>query len=172
MSALDALSPTLQPVRAELLSRAAADADRVIADARQEAARIIEQGRDKARQLTEKARATGEAAGASAAAEQEATLRRALRREVLAAKGNAYQQWRRRAREAVLRLRDEPDYPRWCQVLRGAAAAVLGDGAEVTDHPDGGVMAQVGSRRLDLSLPAIADRALDEIAADTDELWS
>lgn len=172
MSALDALSPTLQPVRAELLSRAAADADRVIAEARQEAARILEQGHDKARQLTEKARATGEAAGFALAAEQQAALRRALRRDVLAAKDNGYQQWRRHAREAVLRLRDEPEYPRWCETLRGAAAGVLGDGAEVTDHPDGGVVAQLGCRRVDLSLPAIADRALDEIAADIDELWS
>lgn len=173
-SALDAdrrLS-TLQPVRAELLNRAAADGDRVIADARREAAAIIERGREQARQLTEKASVTGEAAGASAAAEQQAALQRGLRREVLAAKDDAYQQWRRRAREAVLRLRDEPDYPRWCRALRDAAAVALGDGAEVTEHPEGGVVAQLGSRRLDLSLPAIADRALDETAADVDELWS
>lgn len=168
----DTLSPALQPVRAELLSRAAADADRMIADARAEADRIIEQGNEKARQVTERARAAGEAAGASRAAAQQAALQRGLRREVLAAKDDAYQQWRRRAREAVLRLRDEPDYPRRCQTLRDAAAAVLGDDAEVTEHPDGGIVAQLGTRRMDLSLPAIADRALDEVAVNLGELWS
>ena len=98
MSALKAerVMPALQPVRAEILRRAAADAERLIADAQDEATRIIEQARETERQITETARAAGESAAALIVAEQGAALERSLRRELLSAQGNAYQQWRRR----------------------------------------------------------------------------
>lgn len=174
MTALKAerVLPALAPVRAEILRGAADDAEQMIADARQEAARIVEQGRETAQQITETARAAGEAAAASVAAEQGAALERRLRRELLVAQDNAYRQWRRRGTEAVLRLRDEPDYPGWRDLLRGTASAVLGADAQVKDDPDGGVVAQLGHRRMDLSLSALAERVLDRLAPEVDGLWS
>lgn len=174
MTTLDAdnVTATLETVRAELLRQATEDGERLIARGRDEATCIVEQGRDEARQLTEDARAAGRVAGAAAAAEQATALRRELRREVFAAKDHAYQLWRQRAREAVLQLCDDSDYPRWRQGLRSAASAVLGDDAVVSEHPSGGFVAQLGHRRADLSLAAVADRALDQIAADIEELWS
>ena len=174
MTALKAerVVPALQPVRAEILRRVAADAERLIADARDEATRIVEQARETARQITETARVAGESAAALVVAEQGAALERTLRRELLAAQDNAYQQWRRRGTEAVLRLRDEPVYPRWRDLLRGNASAVLGADAQMIDDPDGGVVAQLGHRQMDLSLSAIAERALDRIAPEVDGLWS
>ena len=76
------------------------------------------------------------------------------------------------APEAVLRLRDEPDYSRWRDLLRGNASAMLGADAQVKDDPGGGIVAQLGHRRVDLSLSAIAQRALDRIAPEVDGLWS
>jgi vacuolar-type H+-ATPase subunit E/Vma4 len=174
MTALKAerVMPALQPVRAEILRRAAADAEQLIADARDEATRIIEQAREMERQITETARAAGESAAALIVAEQGAALERSLRHELLAAQDNAYQQWRRRGTQAVLRLRDEPDYSRWRDLLRGNASAVLGADAQVKDDPGGGIVAQLGHRRVDLSLSAIAQRALDRIAPEVDGLWS
>lgn len=48
---------------------------------------------------------------------------------------------------------------------------LLGAGAEVTEHADGGVVAQVPGRRVDLSLTALADRALDGMGAEVRSLW-
>ena len=174
MSALraDRVMPALQPARAELLRRAGADADRTIDDARREAARIIEDATETARQVTEKARAAGEAAGTAVAAAEAASLRLALRRELLAAQDDAYRQWRERGCEAVLRLRDEPGYATWQRALVRTARKALGEGARVSDHPGGGVIAEHGRRRLDLSLSAIAARALEAIAPEVAALWA
>jgi vacuolar-type H+-ATPase subunit E/Vma4 len=168
----DRVMPALQPVRAELLRRASADADRMIDDARREAARIVEEATETARQVTEKARAAGEAAGAAVAAAEAASLRLALRRELLAAQDGAYRQWRERGCEAVLRLRDEPGYAAWRDALERTARATLGEGARVADDPGGGVIAEHGRRRLDLSLSAIAARAQEAIAPEIDGLWA
>lgn len=168
----DRVESALRPVRAELLRRAAADADRVLADARSAAERVVANAQINARAVTEKARAAGEAAGVRAAAADAAALRRELRREVLTAQDDAYRQWRRRGSEAVLRLRDDPGYAGWQDALRQIAGAALGEGAQVTEAPEGGVVAERGRRRLDLSLTAIAARALDQIAPTVDGLWS
>jgi len=49
---------------------------------------------------------------------------------------------------------------------------VLGAEATVTEHPAGGVVAQIGSRGLDLSLPALAARTLDEMSLEVSQLWA
>ena len=164
--------PALDPVRRELLGRAAADADRQIADARQEAQRILSGARDQAARLTETAAAAGQAAAAVVASQRRTALERALRGEVLAAQRDIYQQWRRRGAEAVLRLHDDPDYPRWAAALRAAAAKTLGADAAISEQPEGGVVAETGDRRADLSLAGIAERALDATVPQLGELWS
>ena len=168
----DRVMPALEPVRAELLRRAAADAQRLIAEANDEAASIVERAYDTARQMAENARAAGESAGEMASAEEGAALRRTLRRQLLAAQNNVYRQWRRRGTEAVLALRDDPDYSRWLEMLRGTAKAALGADAQLADSPAGGIVAHLGNRQLDLSLSAIAARALDRLAPEADGLWS
>ena len=43
--------------------------------------------------------------------------------------------------------------------------------AEVTEHSEGGVVARAPGRRVDLSLPALADRALDRLGGEVRALW-
>jgi vacuolar-type H+-ATPase subunit E/Vma4 len=168
----DRVMPALEPVRAELLRRAGADAQQMVADAEGEATRILKRAHDTARRVIEQARAAGESAAAAVVAEQGTALRRGLRRELLTTQDNAYQQWRRLGRQAVLRLRDEPGHSQRRDMLRKTAYAVLGADARVSDAPDGGVVAELDHRRLDLSLSAIAERALDRIAPEVDGLWT
>ena len=168
----DRVMPALQPVAAELLRRADAEAQQVIAGAHDEASRIVEQARAAARQVTETARAAGQAAAAALVAEETAVFRRAMRRDVLIAQDDVYRQWRQRAAEAVQRLRDEPGYPRWRYTLQRAASAALGPDARVVDDPAGGIAAQLANRRIDLSLPAIAARVLDRLTPEAESLWS
>ena len=65
-----------------------------------------------------------------------------------------------------------PITQRWRDLLRGNASAMLGADAQVNDDPGGGIVAQLGHRRVDLSLSAIAQRALDRLAPEVDGLWS
>jgi vacuolar-type H+-ATPase subunit E/Vma4 len=95
-----------------------------------------------------------------------------LRGAVLAARRDIYQQWCRRGTEAVLRLRNDPAYPNWAAALRAAGQATLGADAQLSEHPTGGVVAEAGQRRVDLSLAAIAAQVLADTAAQLDELWS
>ncbi len=171
-SQTDRVMPALQPVAAELLRRADAEAQQLIADAQDEANRIVEQAGATAKQITETARAAGQATTAALVAEETAAFRRVMRRDVLVTQDDVYRQWRQHATEAVQRLRDEPEYPRWRDTLQRAALAALGPDARVIDNPAGGIAAQRCNRQIDLSLPAIAARALDRLAAEAEGLWS
>ncbi len=174
MSALDSgrAAASLKPVRAALIRDAEADAQRAIDAAQAEADRIIANARHTARQTAETARAAGRKAGTRAADADVAGLRRGLRNQLLAARDDAYRSWRQEGAEAVLRLRDDPRYQSWKEALTRTARDMLGADAHVVEHPQGGVVAELGSRRVDLSLPALADRALDQVAEEVDGLWS
>jgi len=162
----------LQPVRRRLLECARADAEREIAEAQQDAERVLAQARDQAAQLAETARAAGQAAARTVGAQRRSALQRELRGAVLAAQQDIYQLWCGRGTEAVLRLRDDPSYPRWADALRAAARASLGADVQLREHPSGGVVAEADRRFMDLSMAGIAARVLDETAAQVDELWS
>ena len=162
----------LQPVRRHLLECARADAEREIAEAEQEAERVLAAARNQAAQLAEAARAAGRAAAETVSAQRRAALQRELRGAVLAAQRDLYQRWCRRGTEAVLRLREDPAYPHWAAALRATAQATLGAGAQLREHPTGGVVAEAGQRCMDLSLAGIAARVLDDTTAQVDEPWS
>jgi hypothetical protein len=42
----------------------------------------------------------------------------------------------------------------------------------VQESPDGGVVAVAGSRRLDLSLPVLAEREVDRLGSEVERLWA
>ncbi|MGO9151830.1 hypothetical protein [Mycobacterium sp.] len=174
MSALNAVKAmeALQPMRRHLLECARADAEREIAEAEQEAQRVLAEARNQAAQLAEAARAAGRAAAETVSAQRRAALQRELRGAVLAAQRDIYQRWCRRGTEAVLRLREDPAYPRWAAALRATAQATLGADAQLREHPTGGVVAEAGQRCMDLSLAGIAARVLDDTTAQVDEPWS
>ena len=174
MSALNAekAMEALQPMRRHLLECARADAEREIAEAEQEAQRVLAEARNQAAQLAEAARAAGRAAAETVSAQRCAALQRELRGAVLAAQRDIYQRWCRRGTEAVLRLREDPAYPRWAAALRATAQGTLGADAQLREHPTGGVVADAGQRCMDLSLAGIAARMLDDTTAQVDEPWS
>jgi vacuolar-type H+-ATPase subunit E/Vma4 len=174
MSALNAekAMAALQPVRRRLLGCARAGADREITEAQQEAERVLAAAHDQAAQLNETARAAGRDSAAKVSAQRRAALQRELRGAVLATRRDIYQRWYRRGTEAVLRLREDPGYPRWAAALRAAAQATLGADARLIEHPAGGVVGEAGNRRIDLSLSGIAAQVLDDTTGELDEPWS
>ncbi len=174
MIALDTarVRDALTPLHAELLRRADAEADRILADANAEARDVLARAESDAHAVIDNARAAGAAEALMAQAAEHARTRRAHRSDVLAVQRNAYEQLRRRATDAVHRLRHEPGYPALRERLAAHAAQILGTDAVVTEDPAGGIVAEATSRRLDLSLTAFAARAFERIEADIDGLWS
>jgi vacuolar-type H+-ATPase subunit E/Vma4 len=164
----------LRPLHAELLRRARAEADQILADANAEARDVLDGAENEAHRIIDNARAAGAAEALMAQAAERARTRRAHQSGVLAAQRNGYEQLRARATDAVHQLRDEPGYPALRERLAARAVQVLGTGTGVvvTEDPAGGIVAEAAGRRLDLSLTAFAERALERVEVDIDGLWS
>ncbi|MGE7434262.1 hypothetical protein [Kitasatospora sp. NPDC001175] len=160
----------LEPVRAELLRVARADAEALLAAARRDAAEAVAVARAKAETIVESARSEGTAEGEKAKSEELARARRQAGAAELAVRGEAYAQLRRRVTER-LRERYETD-PAIGEGLRARARRLLGPDAQLTEHPEGGVVASVPGRRVDLGLPALAARALDRVSVEAETLWA
>ncbi|MEU0112404.1 hypothetical protein ABZ137_01410 [Streptomyces bobili] len=161
----------LHPVRAELLRAAHADADALLARAEREAAARLDQARAVARAVLDDARRQGETDGADAARDLLVRSRREARSRALSARRKPYEDLRREAAERVRELRWADDYASLRGRLEQRARVLLGPAAEVTEDAHGGVVAQVPGRRVDLSLTASAERALDSMGAEVRSLW-
>jgi vacuolar-type H+-ATPase subunit E/Vma4 len=163
---------TLDAFRAALLAQARQtarqqideaerDARERVRDARQRAVRVLddarEQGRQAAEHETRRLRAQARQEG------REARLR--TRRDTLA-------ELRRRTLARLEEQRDTPAYQDLLDRLERLAREQLGSDAEVDTEPDeGGLVARAGGRRVDYRLPAVVDRALQDMGDELEELW-
>ncbi|WP_406306583.1 hypothetical protein OH805_34100 [Streptomyces sp. NBC_00879] len=160
----------LEPARAELRREAEADAARLLAEAHKDAADALAAARAEAAEILDRARREGEADGASAAAEERTHARGMTRVLELAAQGETYQELRRRVIERVQQA-GRGSAPVQAS-LQARASLLLGPKAQITAHADGGVVAVASGRRADLSLTALANRALDRAGAEAESLWA
>lgn len=162
----------LEPVRTALRADADARAGAADDEAHRQADEVRAAARARAERILERARADGEQQ-AQAGVETELTRRRREARDlVLAAQRELYDELRRRCREAALGLRASADYPKLCQALAERANAVLGPAASVYESPAGGMVAVSGSRRVDLSLPTLAEREVERLGSAVERLWA
>ncbi|MEV0283576.1 hypothetical protein AB0H36_05580 [Kribbella sp. NPDC050820] len=162
----------LDPVRDALRAAARADAAAVLRGAEDRRDAMLASARRTGDELVADARLEGEAEATAVLTARMANSRRDARRTVLAAQRELYVELRRRCRVAAVALVGSPDYERVRKSLVAHAEELLGPEATVTDSPDGGVLASAGSRRLDLSLPAMAERVVDRSGAEVAALWS
>ncbi|WNZ06584.1 hypothetical protein [Streptomyces sp. 11x1] len=161
----------LDPVRAEMLRAARTDAEALSARAATEAAAVLDGAGAGAAAVLDEARRQGEADGATAARDLLLRARREARSRILSARREAYDDLRRAIADRVGELRRTDDYADLRGRLERLARALLGPDAEVTEHPEGGVVARAPGRRVDLSLTALADRALDRLGGEVRVLW-
>lgn len=162
----------LRPVRTRLIERARDDAGTVVAAARAEAAKIIAEAEQQARSILDEARARGEAEAAAQTAALRMSARREARDVELAAERAIYDALCAGVERGVCALRDAPQYPAMLAELERRARDVLGPGAEIVQHTRGGVVGSAPGRRADLSLPAIAARAIGELGGEAARLWT
>ncbi|SCK34859.1 hypothetical protein YWIDRAFT_06309 [Streptomyces sp. SceaMP-e96] len=161
----------LAPVRAALLRAAREEALQLIADARRDAAATLSGARSQAEACLCEARLQGEAEGDRAADTTTSRARREARSTLLKAQAQACEDLHRRVVEQVRRCRLEGSYPAVRDRLAERAQHILGSGATVTEHPHGGVVGTAPGRTTDLSLDAMAARALDRAGAESESLW-
>lgn len=131
-------------------------------------------------EATRGASAILDAARAEAAAEagcEDAGLmvreRARARRIVLTAQRAAYEGLGERVRVAVVALRAESTYSDLLDRLERSAARELGARARIIRDPSGlgGVVAEADGRRVDCTLPVLADRCLRGLGAEVEQLW-
>jgi vacuolar-type H+-ATPase subunit E/Vma4 len=159
-----ALAAALAPVRDALLAAARADAGRTGTRADAEADAVLAAARERADAVRAKACAEGAADAAGVLAAEHARARREARSTVLRARRDAYEALRAQARAAVSSLTTEPGYAGLRERLIAEVHRRLGPRAAVRDVPGGGVAGESSGRRIDLSLAAMSDRYVDEVA--------
>ncbi|HEX6326396.1 MAG TPA: hypothetical protein VFZ72_07480 [Jiangellaceae bacterium] len=162
----------LAPVQSKLHAQAEADARTTLDQARRQADRIRSDARARAAGILADSRAEGEEQARAAVAARVVRRRREARDVVLSVRRDLYDELRRASRDAARALRDSSDYPEILRRLTERAVAAMGPEAAVQESPDGGVVAVAGSRRLDLSLPVLAEREMDRLGSEVERLWA
>ncbi len=168
------LAVRLEPVRAALLADASEEADRVLASADREATEITASAEAEMAAARQRAEQRGMRSAEARADQLLAQARSDAHRRVLEAKEAIRRRLVVAVHEAALGLRDDERYPLLLDRLEAMARRQLG--ADVTierDPPDvGGVRAGTADRRVDYSLTALSNRALQTMADEMARLWS
>ncbi|MDQ0210434.1 hypothetical protein BMF89_01470 [Arthrobacter sp. SRS-W-1-2016] len=151
----------LQPVREALRAAAEKQAAELRDDARRQVKALVEAATAEAAAILAAAAQEGESAARSEAALRSARVRREAHELVLAQRNSLRLELHRRVREAAVGLTSDPRYAKLMARLTDQCLELLGRDAVVSESPEGGVVAEAGSRRLDLSLPVLAGMTLE-----------
>ncbi len=163
----------LEPLRAALRAETDAEAEGQRAEAEEAGARRLAEARTQANAIVEQARLDGEQAAEREARRRRASASRRARELRLEAERSLVDELRLRAHAAALQLRTDRRYPELLERLSEAARSQLGPDAELEVDPPGvgGVVAGAGSTSVDYSLPALVDRAIEELDGKLESLW-
>jgi vacuolar-type H+-ATPase subunit E/Vma4 len=160
----------LRPVADALLDKARREAARIRTEARAAADAQLAQARAEADQILAGARTAGHAEAAASARTERVRARRRARSIVLTARRESYEELRWRVRSAVAaRCAENPET---ADLLRRVAADQAGPDARILTAPDGGVIAVAPGHRVDCSVPALAEHAVDLLGAEVERLWA
>ncbi|MER5390512.1 hypothetical protein [Saccharopolyspora sp. NPDC002686] len=158
----------LVPLRDGVIARAQREADAELRVARREAETLIAEAREASSAAVDKAVARGREDAAAARSAEEARRRRSERAVELAAQREAFEELIGEVTARLSQLDDQALRDR----LRGRVRSALGSEAEVVDAPGGGVIGRVPGRLVDLSFRTAAARAVEELGADVERLWT
>jgi vacuolar-type H+-ATPase subunit E/Vma4 len=160
------------PLRATLLSLADDETEAALGAATARAAGMVSAAEADEARLVARARAEATAVADREALRTVGRARGEARAVVLGARRELYDEVRRRVSTEAPKLRDDPRYAALLERLQALASERLGGEATLeVDLPEGGVRGVAGSRRVDLSLPRIAERCLAELGPELEVLW-
>lgn len=161
----------LAPLRQALRTNAKEQAAEIRDGAGREAAGLLASAREQAAAILAEATQAGADEARSQAALRSSRVRREAQELVLAQRNAVLAELRRRLKERVSTLQDDPRYPALVARLTEHCRRLLGPSTRVSESPSGGVVAEAGTRRLDLSFPVLAELALDSMPGES-ELWT
>jgi vacuolar-type H+-ATPase subunit E/Vma4 len=164
MTTVPDLAMALAPVRDALLQAARADVAGLLGEAADQAREVTATARRRAEATHAAARAAGVADASRSVTAARTSHQRQARASSLRVRRDAYEQLHQRVRAAAGALATGPDYDSLRATLVTAAQRLLGPDVVITEATGGGVIAQSGNRRLDLSLAGFAERAANRIA--------
>jgi vacuolar-type H+-ATPase subunit E/Vma4 len=164
----------LEPLRRALAADTESEEERRRAEVDAECRQMVTEAENAADALRRLARLEGEETAEREASRRLAAANRRAREIRLGAQGRLVEELRRRSSEAVMRLRDEPDYPALLARLTHVARSRLGGDVEIIVDPPGrgGVVGRRGGASVDLTLVALAGRAVAEMGAELERLWA
>jgi vacuolar-type H+-ATPase subunit E/Vma4 len=164
----------LGPVRDALLEDAAAEADQVAADANRDAALLVDGAERDAEREIERANRRGAQSAEVRAAGMIAQARGDAHQAILSARQDVRSRLHDAVHVAAQDLRADIRYQALLDELERLARGQLGADAEIERDPDqqGGIIAVADSRRVDYTLAALANRALDAHADQVAQLWA
>lgn len=163
----------LAPLRDYLLAAAEQDAQQVLARAEASATQAVDAARAQAEQLRARARDDGERDAQVVREDQSARARRRARGVVLAAQSGALALLRQTVRQRLRQAWDDPQrHATLLARLTDLAHAELGPDCDVTEHPEGGVVAVLDGTRVPFVLVDLADDAIADMAGSLERLWS
>ena len=167
------MDEALAPLQAALLSAAEDDARQTLERAQHDAEATVADARRQAESLRAQARAEGERDAEAIRRDQSARARRRARGVVLAAQSAALAELRREVHDRLLRSWTDPvDHDVLRSRLVDVARESLGDDCEVTELPDGGIVAGLDRAQVTYRLTDLADEVIDGLGDELDRLWS
>jgi vacuolar-type H+-ATPase subunit E/Vma4 len=171
---LDGHRAELEPVRDALLEDAKALAHQMIVEATREATLAVDEAEQEADTEIRRAERRGKTSARVRADQTLAQARGDAHGDVLEHKEDIRRRFHRAVRVAALGLEDDVRYPNLIDMLEVLARNQLGPTARIERDPDGlgGLVAVDGSRRVDYTLPALAERALESLADKVAQLWA
>lgn len=158
------------PVRRASLADARAEADRLRAQAQERSVAILASARQRAGELREDSLTAARQAADRDAQRVLSTARRSAHELLLSARRDVYADVVRDIFERASSRRE--DYQAMRKQLIGDARRRLGEGVEITDAPDGGIVAHARGRQIDYSLSTQVGRCLTQLDDEVAALWS
>lgn len=168
------LDDRLEPVRRALLDDAADQAEALVAAASREVEDSIAEVERRCDEEVAEVEQRSASAARAGLDQRIADARADAHDAVLGARSRAHDHLVEAAHAAAIAMRDDPRYPALLDHLEAVAREQLGDDAVIDRDPtpDGGIVARLGSRRVDYSLPRLADRALDVLSDEVAGSWT
>lgn len=163
----------LEPVRTAILDAARRDAAAAIDAATAQGEQTRRRAQTEADRIREAARAQGRRDAEQVRLEQQARARRRARATVLHAQRAVLDEVTDAVHDRVRALwADEPTRQRIRHRLVEDARRTHGAGAEITDHPDGGIVVTVDDARATYLLHDLADRIIGSLGDELAGLWT
>jgi vacuolar-type H+-ATPase subunit E/Vma4 len=161
-------------VRRALLEDARAEAEQIVAGARHNADEMVRHAIDEVDAEVERERHRSELTAQAYADRVLARARNDARGDVLRKQEQLRCELADRVRAAALELRDDRRYETLLERLEMMARDQFDETVTIERDRDldGGVVASAGSRHVDYTLRAIADRTLDALSDEAVQLWT